>query len=167
MSTHKNPNIVRLPGEANIGPVRSHPPKDFADLAPTMTRTELVEHYNRNAKVIARWIQEAGTESRPVTRAQCTETARRKALLRRHRNNAYMSTPVDRPSKDMSEAGRAADYLRRFGPVIRCNRDGRYDPDGDRWLRGSTLLTAGEVVDRAAAVRRREDARISGGRVMA
>lgn len=53
--------------------------------------------------------------------------------------------------RDNSVAGQAADYLRRFGPVVRCNAKGRYDENGTHWRRNASILTADEIIERAEA----------------
>jgi hypothetical protein len=45
----------------------------------------------------------------------------------------------------------AVDHLRRFGPVVRCTPAGGFDPKGRHWRRGSAVLTAAEIVERALA----------------
>lgn len=51
----------------------------------------------------------------------------------------------------LSYAGEAAEYLKKYGPVTRCNEAGRFDPKGSMWRRGSTVLTDDEVIERAVA----------------
>lgn len=50
---------------------------------------------------------------------------------------------------DVTLAGRAADFLRRYGAVYRCTERGGADPKGTHWRRGSTVLTAAELIERA------------------
>jgi hypothetical protein len=106
-----------------------------------MGNHDLEARYSVGVETIRRWRLECGVPLQP-------RVPRQKKLLP-FKQNAYTTAPIDRAHRDDSLAGQAADYLRRFGPVIRCNAAGRYDPNGDRWLRGSSLLTADEVIERA------------------
>lgn len=57
---------------------------------------------------------------------------------------------IDRHHTDVSPPARAAEYLRRFGQVVRCTADGKYHPKGDHWHRGNGIpLTADEIIARA------------------
>ena len=53
--------------------------------------------------------------------------------------------------RDTSLVGQAADYLRRFGPVVRCDDKGRYSGNGTHWRRGASILMADEIIERAEA----------------
>lgn len=153
MTKRKNPDLGRLDTDASHGPLRKRMPDDFRTVAPDLTRGQLGERYDVTRKIIARWLEEADVECQPSDRNRDLSAAR-SALARKrptfvNRNNAYLTGPVDRPRKDTTRAGQAADYLRRFGPVIRCTPAGRYSETGAHWLRGSTVLNAAEVVERA------------------
>jgi transposase len=124
-------------------------PDDFAEQFRNHTRLELRKMYGRSNTTITAWVNRLGLEKKRYNGVRATPA---KHLPRTH--NAWRPSltgrqPVDRAHRDETPAGQAADYLRRFGPVIRCNAQGRYDQHGDHWLRGSTLLTADEVIDRA------------------
>lgn len=45
----------------------------------------------------------------------------------------------------------AADFLRRVAPILRCNPDGSLNPRGTHWRRGSAVLAAEDVIERALA----------------
>lgn len=63
--------------------------------------------------------------------------------------NAFQTAPVDKFQRDMSAAGQAADFLRKFGPVYRCDVRGRPLADGFFWRRGSAVLSDDELIERA------------------
>ena len=106
-------------------------PDGFALVAPTMTMRELRLRYHACHSVIYRWLDEAGVHARKPT----------------HWNQRGSSLrPV---TKDGSRAGIAAEYLRRFGPVYRCDKLGRPDAKGKLWRRGSAILGDDELIDRA------------------
>lgn len=107
-------------------------PDGFALVAPTMTIKQLRLHYGRGPEVIHRWLGEANV--------------RPKKLAFGYQNGA--KTVVHR---DMSRIGQIADFLRYWGPVCRCNPNGRADPKGTHWRRGSAVLTDAELTVRAIA----------------
>lgn len=120
-------------------PSRGQPmPQGFPSVAAVMSNKHLEARYSVGAETVKRWRAECGVPLPP-----------RSPKLLPFKQNAFQTAPVDRPHRDDSIAGQAADFLRRLGPVIRCDRSGRYDQNGDRWRRGSTLLTADEVIERA------------------
>ncbi len=113
-------------------------PSNFAQMQSGYTIQQLMAHYRVGRDIIRRWMKEAGIQR-----------DRFQQPLRLIKPNAYATSPVDRPHRDSSRAGMAADFLRRFGPVARCDERGRFDPTGTHWRRGSTVLDAAEVIDRA------------------
>ena len=58
---------------------------------------------------------------------------------------------------DMSTAGQAAAFLRRLGPVFRCNRAGKPDDAGAFWNRAGWVLSDDEIVSRAVRLGWRKD----------
>jgi len=60
--------------------------------------------------------------------------------------------------RDDSAAGRAAQYLQRWGEVIRCDDEGRPDPRGSFWRVYGRVRTDTEVIERAEAKGWRPDA---------
>lgn len=124
-------------------------PDDFAAKFAAHTRADLKMIYGRSNTTITAWVNRLGLPKKRYNGARATPA---KHLPRTHK--AWRPTltgrqPVDRAHRDETPAGMAADYLRRFGPVIRCNAKGEYQQNGDHWLRGHTILTADEVIDRA------------------
>ena len=141
----RNPAVIRREGEGKHGPARTHAPSGFATDAPNMSRRELSEKYSVGGKTVARWLEEEGVRTKPVVRSKIVEAARRA----RSRPTVRFRAGADRPLRDITYAGQAADYLRRFGPVIRCDDRGRFNLKGDHWRRGSTILRPDDVVERA------------------
>jgi hypothetical protein len=116
-------------------------PDGFGLVAPTMTRSQLSNHYQRSDPVIRRWLSECGARARkaaPESQARSIPTI-----------GGRKHGKIDRPHLNTTRAGQAADFLRQFGPVIRCNAAGQYHQHGDHWRRGSTILCADEVIARA------------------
>lgn len=118
-------------------------PQGFRLVAPELTMQELRQRYRRSEAIIYRWCRQASVQLRTIRKK--TDKAQRPSLGGMGRAKP---APLNQ-HRDMTHAGQAADYLRRFGPVVRCNAGGQYDPTGPCWRRGSTILSADEVIARA------------------
>ena len=123
----------RIGGPTNKLPI----PDGFAAIAPTKSKRQLGIQFGVANSVISRWCMEAGV------RSGTHQIERAGGGSDRYFNRSIYS------HRDMTRAGMAAEYLRRFGPVKRANARGVYDPKGDYWWRGSSLLTADEIIERA------------------
>jgi hypothetical protein len=134
-------------------------PADFATLYPTMSIKKLGALYKTAPAKVLIWADALGirrakgcghigvvTKPAPVKPA----SARSAPKLVAHHPLAMLSR-----HRDMSAAGQAADYLRQFGAVWRCTETGRPDPAGKCWRRGSAVLSAAEIVERADWMRNR------------
>lgn len=133
--------IARWRRECGIAVVREIPiPDEFATVAPRLTMPQLEERYAITRHTIAKWCRKLnvkparGEPTRPIP--SLGAMGRRKAA------------PISQ-NRDTSRPGQAADFLRQFGPVIRCNAAGHYDPKGNHWRRGSTVLCGDEIIARA------------------
>jgi hypothetical protein len=116
-------------------------PDSFALVAPGKSIKELCKHYTAGHRSIERWLKQTGIKR---------GTARTATKRIGGPNPLATLNPVGHEHRDFSVAGQAADFLRRLGPVVRCDAAGRFDPKGDHWRRGSGLpLTADEVIARA------------------
>lgn len=159
MATHaREPLLERGPGDGKHGRLKTPMPADFAEVAPTMLVKELRAHYNAGWRLIARWMAETGAVPKkappnipPIESTRHMLTVRRPSGKRviAFKQNAYLTGKIDRPHRDDSRAGQAADYLRRFGPVVRCDSTGMYSDRGTHWRRGSVVLGPDEVIERA------------------
>ena len=144
-------------------------PADFAKVAATRTIFELRKHYGKGERTIKRWLNEAGIERSRASRfggrelpprpVKAETPSPRKATAPR----AVWRQPGPRPlpdHRDNSRAGLAAQYLQRFGPVVRCDEKGALTPKGTHWLRGGRfILTDDEIIARAERNGWRPDAR--------
>lgn len=139
--------IKRFRKECGVEPrksgARHEAPEGFAGAAPEMTIAEIMTHWQCSERMAYRWCRDNGVTARKIRVANST-----KPRLVATRSTKHFS-PQNKPHLDMTRAGRAAEYLRRYGPVVRCNVGGRYDPNGDHWRRGSAILNAQEVIERA------------------
>lgn len=109
-------------------------PDSFALVARGMTMKQLRERFSASETLVRRWCAEAGVEPRRA-------------------GYAHFRQPGPRPlpdARDQSRAGMAAQFLQKFGSVVRCDAEGRVDPRGTHWLRGGRfVLTDEEIMDRA------------------
>lgn len=132
-------------------------PEGFVEYQRGRTVTEVTEYFGIHQKTARRMFAELGIDRRQqYNEARAAQAAQRKAAKPAPKpatsvdRSAFIAMgKVDRPHIDATPAGQAAEYLRRFGPVVRCDERGRYDPAGNRWRRGSALLTADEIIERA------------------
>lgn len=136
------------PGDTN------HIPADFAEMWKTKSQRELAEHYGRSTSTINTWSKRLGLwhqRGAHIVREapEALPVPKPAKPLRIVKRNAYQTAPVDRAFRDTSHAGQAADFLRRFGAVYRCNERGGADANGSRWRRGSAILTSADIIERA------------------
>lgn len=110
-------------------------PADFAELAPSMSKTSLGEYFNASQKVIERWLCEAGVSAKP------RPPGSKMAL------QGWVSD-IPPPRRESPE-DIAADYLRKWQPVSRHS-------DGKMWFVGRLVLTSAQLIERAEAKRNRE-----------
>lgn len=111
-------------------------PEGFADLAPRLTVVHLMARFGCARSTITRWCREHGLTPKPPTISY---------------RGPGLAPSMQVAVRDGTLAGRAADFLRKFGPVIRCDETGAYNPRGTHWRRNSTILTADAVIQRAAS----------------
>lgn len=131
-------------------------PRDFPRLYMERSYKDLCFTYSRSVSTIKKWAALLGLRKKRQSMGRAPRVRRPTLYAPRNvrttaawRPTLTGKQPIDRPHRDETPAGQAADYLRRFGPVIRCNAQGQYDQYGDHWLRGSSILTADEIIDRA------------------
>lgn len=116
-------------------------PDDFAKKAPTMTKVELRAHYSTNDNAINRWLAEAGVSSK------------------RHKSPGgfkFSRTPgISNIAKltNYTIYDDAANILRKYGPVYRCDDNGIANHKGKFWRIGSVIATNDELLKRASRKR--------------
>lgn len=127
-------------------------PADLADMAGKMTRTELQAHYVCHDETLRRWLKATGIEPQPYVRAAHT-------VRRRPRYNITPTAgrgsrlKIERVTTQHEDA---ADVLRRFGPVYRCDDNGAANPHGKLWRIGCGFpITGDELLARAERHRRK------------
>lgn len=110
----------------NLRPV----PDGFLNLAPQMTRNALRRHFSSSIKTVDRWLREAGLQAKPD-----------------HGLRLVPATDVPAPARTIHD--HAADILRAFGPVYRCDERGRADHKGGFWRVGQVVVDGDELLARA------------------
>lgn len=111
-------------------------------MAPTMPKKTLMAHYHVSQKVIDRWICEAG-----VVAKQTKGTVFKLAAFK-------VDIP---PPKRETAYDLAADYLRRFMPVSRCDLRGKFSHTGDYFRAGQNIYTFAELIEKAARMKARRE----------
>ncbi len=115
-------------------------PEDFAEVAPTMCKYQLLRHYGvKWSGTIDRWCKESGVEA--------------KKYVAPKRNRLSMMGRVHVPAefvKPKDEYEVAADVLRKERyPVNRCNDNGLYNATGKFWRVGRNVLTPEQLLEKA------------------
>lgn len=143
--------IAETGAKPRIGPqVRRVLPEGFARVAPTLTFTELQAHYSVSKGVVSRWLQETGTSPLRTIAAPAKQAG--KGNIRPSRGNGRSNLVQFRAPSDHDFA---ADELRRFCPVSRCDERGVYAQGGNFWRVGNVICTPDELLARAERVRRK------------
>jgi hypothetical protein len=107
-----------------------------------MTRPALMRHYGRSYEVVVRWLAETGLT------AQKYVPVYNRPRLRYVRSPGHSNiAPVKR---ETTAEELAADVLRRFGPVYRCDEKGLAAQYGKLWRFGNIILDGDELIARAA-----------------
>lgn len=122
---------------------RREAPEGFADAAKTMTLRELAERFSMSTKVASRLIRRMGIVrvSRPKTRPST--------------NRGWVMSIENRSKADQSPAHIAANYLRGFDPVLRCDHTGKLNPEGSHWHIRGRVVTGDELMEMAESKRER------------
>lgn len=134
------------------GPVPRPLPEGYRGKTINMLGTAVEAHYG-----VSKWIRRQWDKQCGLDRSESAPRLRSASNFRRTKPSAPVNISemgrrvalFQEPKRDCTRAGLAADYLRRFGPVVRCDATGRYREDGDHWRRGSTVLSPDEVIGRA------------------
>lgn len=137
-------------------------PHDFAQMAAAHGTKRLGQIYKASDETIRRWRKATGAYYvKPASQPRESRPPRRKAVDFQRQAPSRRSPVVWKgppakpmPPRDTTLEGQAADVLRAYGPVYRCNEIGRPDCADDRkqfWRYGNVVLTPDELLQRAAA----------------
>lgn len=113
-------------------------PADFAAVAPTMTKAHLVRHYRVSETTVCKWIAACGAA--PMTMAQW-----RRALA--GVGGCDMAANDQFRARECHEI--AANVLRRYAAVFRCDARGKACPGGGYYRVGNAIITPDELLARA------------------
>lgn len=97
------------------------------------------QHYHASLATVTRWRREI--ELKPQARMK-------KGIGQSRTDRGFVARPLIQ-IRDMTLAGQAADYLRRFGSVYRCNEVGNAVTKGTHWRRGFSVMDDNELIRRA------------------
>ena len=132
-----------------------HPvPDKWEELAAVNTIVDLQRMFNVDRKVIKRWMAETEIEPVPFNRKGIIPVNRKPKSERAFKvmGSPHKAIINTRPRSIWDDA---ADVLRRFFPVYRCDEKGRADLKGRYWRVGMVILTPDDLLARADKYRRR------------
>lgn len=115
-------------------------PADFDAVIRRLGSQQAARHYHASLATITRWRRELGFK--PQARMNVSRGPRAKPI------HAFVQRPLIQ-NRDMSRAGLAADFLRRYGAVYRCDDNGKPNAKGAFWKRNYAVLTDDELIARA------------------
>lgn len=118
-------------GTEPVGQYALRPMPDDFEAVAAMPVYKLMRMFRARRETIQRWIRACGIEPGP--------RANLKAV------GAINLATV----RNWSDADDAAAKLRKFGPVHRCDEQGRFDIAGHFWRAGWAILTDAEIIERA------------------
>ena len=126
-------------------------PDDWEQLCAKHTAAELRRLLKADIKVIKRWISETDIEPVPFDLKSIIPPSRKPNTLKQ------MGTPHKAIIRDKPRSiwDDAADVLRHYGPVYRCDENGKADQKGRYWRAGMAILTPDDLLSRADRYRRR------------
>lgn len=112
-------------------------PADFAQVLRNLGSQGAAKHYQTSLTTLTRWRREIGLmRHERAVKVIMTKTVRPRAF-------------VERPLllvRDITLPGQAADFLRRWGAVYRCDATGKANAKGTHWRRFYSVLTDDEIV---------------------
>lgn len=146
--------VGRWAAECDVHPLKvmmRPAPADWEQLCAKHTAAELRRLLKADIKVIKRWISETDIEPVPFDLKSIIPPSRKPNTLKQ------MGTPHKAIIRDKPRSiwDDAADVLRHYGPVYRCDERGRADQKGRYWRAGMVILTPDDLLARADRYRRR------------
>jgi hypothetical protein len=96
-------------------------------------------HYRSSLATVTRWRIEIGLSRH--------ERAIKPSMIgpSPYRSKGFSERPLMQ-NRDLSVAGQAADYLRRFPSVYRCDENGKPNAKGQWWRRNFSVLSADQII---------------------
>lgn len=115
-------------------------PDEFEVILRKLGSQGAARHFHASLGTVTRWRREIGL--RPQ------ERARKPSMFGAVRSRGFSERPL-LLRRDFTLAGQAADFLRRYGSVYRCDANGKPNPKGVCWKRNFSVLTDEEIMGRA------------------
>lgn len=125
-----------------------HAPEGFEEAARSMSLRALSDRFGISVKAIRRLIAELGidrTQVKPVVAIRPSQVTKNSLVRSRRWIKAIESHNVTEQTADSI----AADYLRAFEPVSRCNAKSEFDPHGEYWHIRGRRVTSDELMEMA------------------
>ena len=124
-------------------------PPCFPENAAVMSRTALRHHYKTGLDTLARWYREAGLEPIQYKKPSAPKGPKPPKPTHVYSTSGRGRGPgVSIREKHWSVYDEAADVLRKYGPVSRCDENGKYQQAGDYWRVGWVVITPQELLER-------------------
>lgn len=152
-----------------LGPWKSCPARNtkpdrdsLAERMATSTMAELSDAYQVSAKTVYLWAHQYGLPTKrdlgltEHQKRQRSERVRKQAVVQQAsraftRQSFTIQARTEGYQRDMSEAGQAADFMRRDRRVFRCDISGNQSQGGKYWMCGIVWMTDAELIERARA----------------
>lgn len=112
-------------------------PDDFADVLKTLGSAHAAKHYRTSLSTLTRWRRECGMSKHERAKPCPPRPASRR--------RGFEQAPQFN-NRDLSMVGQAADFLRRFGAINRCDHDGKFNHKGDFWRRNHRVVTPEHLI---------------------
>ncbi|WP_194919911.1 hypothetical protein [Novosphingobium sp. NBM11] len=115
-------------------------PDDFRAVLLKLGSHGAARHFKASLSTVTRWRREISMSKH--------ERAKRTSAGPRPFASGFQQRPL-LCNRDVTVAGQAADFLRKFGAVYRCDADGKPNAKGSHWKRNFSVLTDDELMGRA------------------
>jgi hypothetical protein len=115
-------------------------PDDFRSVLFNLGSHGAAKHYHASLSTVTRWRREMGIT--PLTKTK-TSPSQPRPFASGFRQSPLMC------KREITLAGQAADFLRKFGAVYRCDENGLPNAKGEFWKRNFSVLSDDELVSRA------------------
>lgn len=130
-------------------------PEDFEEVAPGLSRNQIVEHYNTSAPAVDRWLAATGITPRPPVSHGFRNIKGNVSSLRQVFRFARGAEPHVKALRNYDKYDEAADFMRHYGPCYRCDENGKANERGKFWRFGNVVMDREELLERAESKRRR------------
>lgn len=117
--------------------MKRHVPQEFEAILRKLGSQGAARHFHASLSTVTAWRREIGMRHQ--------ERARRPSMGTAIRSKAFSQRPL-MIVRDFTTAGQAADYLRKFGSVYRCNADAKPNAKGSYWRRNLSVLTDEQII---------------------